>query len=175
MKNILTFFCVFSLSQALAQTSLSATSNPCIDPNNVTGIVSFFPILSLKSEVLTPNAINFVSAADYNNSTGKNFSNYIRLSVVSTLPWTISVQSLSSNFTNLTNSVIVPVSIMSLMAHNTTNSFQRINTNTSLQTLLYSTSTSISTVHYVDVNVNPGWKYSGGHYTTTLQFTISQQ
>lgn len=176
MKNILAILCILSFVQSRSQASLSAVSNRGADPNNVGGTVCFLPILSLKSEVLTPNAISFTSASDYNLSTGKTFPNYIRLNVVSTVPWTISVRSLSPDFTGLsTAGVSVPVNIMSLIAHNEMQNFQQAIATTSMQTLLYSTNTSISTTHFVDVNVNPGWKYSGGVYTATLQFTISQQ
>lgn len=174
MKNILLFCSLFLTELAAGQTAQfsSASANAA----SVDGTILLSPIQSLRVERTNNFPIEFLNANDYNNASGKQYNNYLTLYVTSTVPWMITVRAVSESFVDKTTpSLSIPVSIMKLCARNNTTQFNPLTTSASVQTLLYATDNAIHSTHFVDINLNPGWKYSGGNYSTTLLFTLTSQ
>lgn len=173
MKNILFISALFLSNLATAQTSeLSTTANVA----SVEGTILLSPIQCLKVERTNNIPIEFLNANDYNNISGKQYDNYLTLSVTSTVPWMITVKSVGETFVEKTNpSLFIPVSIMKICARNSKTQFANLVTSSTPQTLLFATDNAIHTTHSVDINLNPGWNFGGGNYSTTLILTLTSQ
>lgn len=173
MKQMLLFFSLLIVGKCHSQLASTFSSG---NAGTIRGTVLMLPIQSLRVELNNSTPILFSDASDYNITSGKDYTNHLKLYVVSTVPWVIGVKAVAENFTGLTAGASeIPVSLLKLTARNTNTAFPSVNLSAGVQTLLYATTNNIQTVHDVDLNFAPGWKYSGGNYSTTLVFTLSSQ
>lgn len=143
---------------------------------SVSGTILFLPIQSLRVELTNNAPMEFLTANDYNSPTGKQYNNYMRVFVTSTIPWVVGIKAVSETFySNTPGASDVPVNLITLRGHNSQTQFGPIRLSNAQQTLLHATNNAIHTIHDIDINVNPGWKYAGGSYRTTLLFTLTSQ
>lgn len=170
MRLFILFFLSMVALQSSAQLSGAANTN---SSSTVQGSIITFPIQSLTVEQINSAPIQFVNADDYNS--GKQYPNYLKLTVVSTVPWLVTVRAIDGQFGSINSSSNMPVSLLNLRGHNNSGSFGPIALSNASQTFLVGLNNQIQSVFFVDLSLNPGWNYSGGSYSTNLLFTLTPQ
>ena len=138
---------------------------------NVIGSIYVPSLQSINVDFLQSAAIQFTKAEEFDH--GKLLPSFIRASVVSNVPYLVSVMANSDFFnTTSTHSNPMPVSIISLR-DNISNQF--VNLSAIAKPLLINKTGNMKTEYTIDASIKPGWNYAGGQYSTTLIFTLTPQ
>lgn len=138
--------------------------------SSVTGSIYIPPLQSMSIDLLRNEAIHFSKAEEFDH--GKLLQNFIRATVTSNIPYFINVSASGDSFISEDNNgERIPVSIVSLRH----GSNPLINLSVAPKPLLVSTTNNIKMVYNFDAYFNPGWKVSGGQYSTIVTFTLTPQ
>lgn len=161
MRPLLTILFLFLVTMGRGQV-ISATQS------SLNAAISAQAAQSLQVDLLVPQSVDFITSTDYN--TGKSYGNYFGVRVKSTVPWLLSVKAISP-FSSPNNSM--PSEILNLQSNINGNGWIPISQNTS--TLLRYWNRMITNYVTVAAKFNPGWKYAGGSYNTTVLFTLTPE
>jgi hypothetical protein len=133
----------------------------------------FFPALqSIKVEPLYNEPIHFSQPSEY--SQGKVVSGFCRITVISNVPWTVSVQSSSAYLYSSQDSSPdnVPAGIFELRGGI---NGQFVPLSKTDIPLLVSHNNKTLNIYDLDLKANPSWNYGGGTYNMNIIFTLTPQ
>lgn len=165
MKKLFIIILLFISARSMAQSSSSVQVNGNID----------MPLLqTVKVEIANRQPISFKTPDEIDN--GIVIPGYYKITVISNVPWVISVMSNTAKFQSMSldraGSKEAPSSDM-LEVKNSTGTFIPIGI--SPQTIMVNQTNNIVTEFYIDIRVKPGVLINGGNYSSGLIFTISEQ
>lgn len=160
---IVAFFFVFNIT-AFAQSAYQGS---------VSGNIIVYSIQSLNI-TQTGGNITFSNVNDYFNGVTQN--NYFNIKVKSNENWLLNYQSQSTYFSPLNNgaSTDMPCTVLGIRKSDS-KSFKQLTTSSKKLTQGNRGGSGDSHDFNVDVNLNPGFGYSGGLYSISILFTLTRQ
>ena len=170
MRTILLFLLLLSKT-GWGQDMMATSGGGTTSPQAALGYISVPSLMSLQVAT-NVNNVRFENPFDFKS--GKHYSGFLNLKVVSTQPWLISMKTMSAFFTPLSQgaSANMPVDVMRLKR---TGTDTWVPLSSTTRPLLYSDNKNISNNFLYDALFELGWNYRSGDYTTTILFTLSPQ
>ena len=170
MRSILFFLALIIYNVGYGQESILSADNSSLSQSAV-GYISVPSLMSIQVNT-NFNNIKFDDPLDFKS--GKYYTGFLNMKVVSTQPWLVSMKTIAPTFTPLSQgaSANMPVSVMRLKKVGS-DTWVPLSNNT--KPLLYSSNNNISNTFNYDAHFDLGWKYRSGNYTTTIIFTLSPQ
>lgn len=137
-------------------------------PVSAHGSIAVPSLQSLNIEVLQSTTVNFANASDLDN--GIAIPNFIRASVISNVPYVLSVMC-GSNGLSADGGTPMPASVIQLR----NSQGQMVPLSASAKTLLVSTTNQVQSTFLIDAFIHPGWNFPGDQYKAALIFTLTPQ
>src|SRR3954452_3453445 len=159
-KTIFFAVALFTLSAAKSQTTATASQTVSLTLQNS---------INIAITSATGNAFTFANTTDYQN--GLTNTNASSFTVKSNMPWAVTVNSASANFTGPASPApSMPASVLGVKL-NGGSSFSSLSTTSSAVTSGARGTGTFS----VDYNANPGFIYNAGTYSISVVYTATQQ
>ncbi len=138
-----------------------------------TGSIHMYSLQRFNLDILYNGRIEFLYPEEFDK--GKEYLKFLKATVVSNVPWIVTVMATSPTFyasSQLSPGVAMPVKVLEFKtgSHYT---WQPLTDKPEL--FLTSSNNNIYSEYFIDLRLNPGWNYPGGHYSTTVVFTLTPQ
>ncbi|MBS1771836.1 MAG: hypothetical protein JST82_03175 [Bacteroidetes bacterium] len=140
----------------------------------VSGNIDVYTVMNISFTNLA-GVVSFNTPDDYNS--GQTLTNAAAIAVKSNALWVITISAQSQYFQAMSGgaSTTMPASIAGFRLNGNTSWIQLSTNSQTLKTGSRGNTTVSGNTFNIDMNINPGFSYSGGIYNIGVLYTISQQ